>query len=365
MNLANDDTWMRRALELAERGRGFVEPNPLVGAVVVRDGQIVSEGWHQKFGGPHAEVHALSAAGSAARGATLVVTLEPCCHFGKTPPCTDAILQAGITRVVAAVRDPNPKVAGGGFAALRQAGIHVEEGVCDSAARRLNSPFFTLITKGRPRVHAKWAMSLDGKITTRAGHSQWISNEASRRIVHQLRGLMDCILVGINTALADDPQLTARPAGARVATRIVLDSQARLPATSKLAATAREVPTLVTVVETAPLDQREALGNLGCEVLILPKDHGHPSLPGLLAELGRRGHSNLLVEGGGVVLGSFLDAGLIDEVHVFLAPKLIGGTNARTPIAGLGAETLGQALSLTGWETRMVEGDVYIHGWRE
>src|SRR5262245_31687444 len=210
MNRASDEPWMRRALELAEQGRGHVEPNPLVGAVVVRDGRVVGEGWHQKFGGPHAEVFALAAAGEAARGATLYVSLEPCCHFGKTPPCSEAIIQAGIARVVAALRDPFPKVDGGGFKVLRAAGIQVTEGVGESAARRLNAPFVTLVTVGRPHVHAKWAMTLDGKIATRTGHSQWISNEASRRLVHLLRGFMDGILVGIGTALADNPQLTAR-----------------------------------------------------------------------------------------------------------------------------------------------------------
>src|SRR5436305_1406899 len=207
----SDHTWMRRALELAERGRGFVEPNPLVGAVVVRDGSVVGEGWHRRYGEAHAEVNALAQAGEAARGATLYVTLEPCCHVGKTPPCTDAVLAAGISRVVAAMADPFPKVAGGGIARLRAAGVAVAVGLGESEARRLNAPYLKLLATGRPYVHAKWAMTLDGKIATRTGDSRWISNEASRRVVHAMRGRMDAILVGIGTALVDDPSLTAPP----------------------------------------------------------------------------------------------------------------------------------------------------------
>src|SRR5579884_2079657 len=224
-----DDVWMRRALELAEHGRGYVEPNPLVGAVVVRDGQLVGEGWHQHYGEAHAEIHALAAAGEGSRGATLYVTLEPCCHFGKTPPCTDAVLRAGIRRVVAAMPDPFPAVAGKGAELLRQAGVTVELGIGEAEARRLNAPYLKLLEKRRPWVHAKWAMTLDGKIATRTGDSKWISNEASRRIVHALRGRMDAVIVGAGTALADDPLLTARPPGPRVATRAVLDSTGRLP----------------------------------------------------------------------------------------------------------------------------------------
>ncbi|MCS6853005.1 MAG: bifunctional diaminohydroxyphosphoribosylaminopyrimidine deaminase/5-amino-6-(5-phosphoribosylamino)uracil reductase RibD, partial [Gemmataceae bacterium] len=215
--------WMARALELAERGRGHVEPNPLVGAVVVRDGQIVGEGWHQRYGEAHAEVHALNAAGDAARGGTLFVTLEPCAHHGKTPPCTEAVVRAGIRKVVAAMLDPYCEVAGRGVAQLRAAGVEVELGVGEAEARRLNAPYLKLLTTGRPYVHAKWAMTLDGKIATGTGDSKWVSTEASRRRVHELRGRMDAIIVGRGTVRADDPQLTARPAGPRVALRVVLD----------------------------------------------------------------------------------------------------------------------------------------------
>src|SRR5262245_57065762 len=251
-----DREWMAQALALAERGRGYVEPNPLVGAVVVRDGRLVGEGWHRRYGEAHAEVNALHEAGEAARGATLYVTLEPCCHHGKTPPCTDAVLRFGVRRVVAAMTDPFPRVAGGGVERLRTAGLEVETGLLEADARRLNAPYLKLLATGRPYVHAKWAMTLDGKLATRTGDSKWISSDASRRRVHELRGRMDAILVGIGTALADDPLLTARPPGPRTARRIVLDSRLRLPPTSRLVQTAREV--LTTVVAAASADEGAA-----------------------------------------------------------------------------------------------------------
>ena len=348
----NDDHWMSHALALAARGRGNVEPNPMVGAVVVRDGVHVGEGWHQRYGGPHAEVFALTAAGESARGATLYVTLEPCCHVGKTLPCTDAVLAAGVARVVAAMADPFPQVSGRGATLLREAGVEVSVGLCESEARRLNAPYLKLVGTGRPYVHAKWAMTLDGKIATKTGDSKWISNEASRRRVHELRGCMDAILVGIGTALADDPQLTARPPGPRVATRIVLDHRGRLPLESNLVRTAREVPTIV-VGKGNP-----ALVEAGCEVM------SSGSIDELLDELGRRRFTNILVEGGGEVLGSFLDARQIDEVHVFIAPRLAGGTLARGPVLGVGVERMADALRLGAWEVETVEGDVYLRGWK-
>jgi diaminohydroxyphosphoribosylaminopyrimidine deaminase/5-amino-6-(5-phosphoribosylamino)uracil reductase len=359
-----DARWMRRALELAERGRGYVEPNPLVGAVIVRDGQVIGEGWHQRYGQAHAEVNALAAAGDAARGATLYVTLEPCCHHGKTPPCTDAILRAGVVRVVAAMSDPFPQVAGQGAALLRAAGVLVEFGAGEPEARRLNAPYLKLLATKRPYVHAKWAMTLDGKMATRTGDSKWISNEASRRRVHALRGRMDAILVGIGTALADDPLLTARPPGPRTALRIVLDSQGRLPLTSQLVRTAHETPVLIVTSETRDAKRQEELSALGCEVYPLPGEGARPSVPALLDELGRRRLTNVLVEGGAEVLGSFRDADAIDEVHVFIAPRLAGGASAKTPIGGQGVARIKEALPLAQWQVEMIEGDLFVHGWR-
>jgi diaminohydroxyphosphoribosylaminopyrimidine deaminase/5-amino-6-(5-phosphoribosylamino)uracil reductase len=357
-----DEAWMRRALELAERGRGAVEPNPLVGAVIVRAGEVVGEGCHQRYGGPHAEPSALAVAGEAARGATLYVTLEPCCHHGKTPPCTDAVLRAGIAHVVAAMPDPFPAVAGRGAEQLRSAGVAVEVGLCEAEARALNAPYLKLLATGRPYVHAKWAMTLDGKIATRTGDSRWISNEASRRRVHEMRGRMDAILAGIGTVLADDPQLTARPPGPRLATRIVLDSRGRLPPTCRLARTAREVPVMVVTTDGLPATRRAELEGLGCEVLALPADNGRPAVTALLDELGRRRFTNVLIEGGGEVLGAFRDARALDAVHVFLAPKLAGGAAARSPMSGQGVETIAQALAVEEWRVEMIEGDVYASG---
>lgn len=359
----DDLAWMTRALELAERGRGHAEPNPLVGAVVVRDQQLVGEGWHQRYGEAHAEVHALAAAGEAARGATLYVTLEPCCHHGKTPPCTDAVLRAGIRRVVAAMSDPFPAVAGKGAELLRQAGVTVELGVGEAEARRLNAPYLKLLATGRPWVHAKWAMTLDGKIATRSGDSRWISNEASRRRVHELRGRMDAILAGIGTVLADNPQLTARPPGPRTPARIILDSQGHIHEDAIVVQTARITPTILAATERMPPAKRAALQTHGCEVLILPDHQGQVSVDALLMELGRRRFTNVLVEGGSGVFGAFLDAAVLDELHVFIAPRLIGGAMATSAVGGKGVQLMAEALRLAGWTHEVLDGDLYVHGW--
>lgn len=355
---------MRRALELARRGLGSVEPNPMVGAVVVDDDlQLLGEGWHQKFGGPHAEVHALAAAGVASKGATLFVTLEPCCHFGKTPPCTQAVIAAGVKRVIVATQDPNPKVACRGLQELLAAGIAVEVGLLASEANALIAPFRKFTTAEKPWVIAKWAMTLDGKIATKTGDSRWISNEASRTVVHGLRGRVDAIVVGIGTALADDPLLTARPAGPRTALRIVVDSQCRLPVTAQLVKTVREIPTLIATSSTASADRIAALQVQGIEVVPLPTDAaGRVSLSVLCDELGRRRLTNVLVEGGAKLLGEFFDQKLVDEAYVFVAPKLIGGATAPSPLAGRGIDLMQQAQKLCHVEIQLLESDVLIHG---
>lgn len=357
-----DESVMSRALALAERGRGHVEPNPMVGAVLVRDGGIIGEGWHQRFGDPHAEVNALAAAGAAARGATLYVTLEPCCHHGKTPPCTDAIIRAGVARVVAAMADPFPQVAGRGLAALRQAGIEVVAGVGETAARELNAPYVKLHATGQPYVIAKWAMTLDGRIATRKGDARWVSGEAARQRVHQLRGRVDAILIGIGTALADDPWLTARPPGPRTATRVVLDTRLRLPLASQLVQTARAAPLLVVHAEGVDGGARRALEADGCECLALPVANNQLLLTALLAEMGRRRWTNLLIEGGAGILGSFLDAGAIDEVWIFVAPKLIGGAAAKPVMAGKGVAAMAQAIPVRSWSVEAVGEDLLLRG---
>ena len=325
----------------------------MVGAVVLDSGgRLAGEGWHQKFGGPHAEVFALAAAGDRARGGTLVVTLEPCCHHGKTPPCTDAVLSAGIARVVVAMADPFPKVAGGGLAILRAAGVEVQVGVCEADAVALNAPYLKLLRTGRPWVHAKWAMTLDGKIATHIGDSKWISGEESRRRVHELRGRMDAILVGAGTVFADDPLLTARPAGARVPARIVVSASGNLPEACQLRATARDVPVIVYTANAAPL---AGWADDGAEVV------STPNFDAVLADLGARRFTNVLIEGGAGLLGSAFDAGAIDEYHVFIAPKLVGGTGPSS-LGGVGVSRMADALALVRSTFEPSGADVYIHG---
>ena len=351
---------MARALDLAERGRGAVEPNPLVGSVVAQGSKIVGEGWHQRFGGPHAEVHALDQAAEAAREATLYVTLEPCCHQGKTPPCTDRILAEGIRRVVIALADPFPQVAGRGIEILTNAGIEVVIGCLEDQARAQNSPYLKLLQHGRPYVHAKWAMTLDGRIATATGQSKWISGEASRQHAHAFRGLVDAIIVGVGTVLADDPLLTARPPGPRLAARVVLDSHARTPIDSQLVCTAAQVPTLIVTTPTASQSRVDQLLQAGCECLTVPAaDSARVAVDRLLDELGQRRWTNVLVEGGAELLGSFLTAGEIDAVRIYLAPRLVGGRAAKGPIAGAGIAALADSLQLGPLEITRLDGDVF------
>ncbi|HWB14265.1 MAG TPA: bifunctional diaminohydroxyphosphoribosylaminopyrimidine deaminase/5-amino-6-(5-phosphoribosylamino)uracil reductase RibD [Pirellulales bacterium] len=357
------DRWhMRRALELAAAGRGRVEPNPLVGCVIARGAEIIAEGWHRQYGGPHAEADALAMAGNRAAGATVYVTLEPCCHFGKTPPCTRALVSAGVGRVVAAMRDPFPAVAGQGEQELRAAGIEFEMGVLEEEARAINAPYLKLTASGLPWVIAKWAMTLDGKIATRTGDSRWISSETSRRVVHELRGRVDAVVVGSRTALRDDPLLTARPPGVRRAARVVVDSQAALSPESQLAKTAHEVPVIVAAAASAPAENRQRLVSSGCEVLSLIGATHADRLRELLAELGRRRMTNVLVEGGGALLGTLADLGQIDELHVFIAPRVMGGAEAPSPVGGQGVARVGESLPIENPQWRDSGGDLYLRG---
>lgn len=360
--MADDERWMRHALALAAKGQGLVEPNPMVGAVVLdAAGRLVGEGYHQRFGGPHAEVFALAAAGERARGGTLVVTLEPCCHHGKTPPCTDAVLASGVRRVVAAMADPFPKVAGSGLAILRAAGLAVAVGVCEAEARRLNAPYLKLVGTGRPWVIAKWAMTLDGRIATRTGDSKWISGEESRRRVHELRGRVDAVIVGRGTVIADDPLLTARPPGPRTASRVVLTASGDLPERCRLRETAREAPV---IVFTAGGSDAKLAGWMadGAEVLPLPLPNGDGglSVDGVLIELGRRRMATVLVEGGAGVHGAFLDAQAVDEVWAFVSPVLVGGADSPGPVGGLGVGRLSEALRGADVTVEQVGSDVLV-----
>ena len=327
----------------------------MVGAVVMATDaagpRIVGEGWHERFGGPHAEVRALVEAGNAARGATLYVTLEPCCHSGKTPPCTEAILAAGIARVVVAAGDPFPAVAGRGIAQLRAAGVVVEEGLLTEEAVRLTAPFRKLVQTGRPWVIAKWAMSLDGRLATQPGDDRWISSPESRELVHDLRRRVDAILVGIGTVLADDPSLTARPAGARRGPRIVCDGLARTPPDGRLVRSAREWPVLIAVGPRADRDRVSALAAAGCEIWDGPDDP-QERFAALLDELGRRRVTNLLVEGGPTLLERLFANDLVDEVWAFVAPKIIGGATAPFAVAP----------RLDAEEVSLPGGDILVRG---
>jgi diaminohydroxyphosphoribosylaminopyrimidine deaminase/5-amino-6-(5-phosphoribosylamino)uracil reductase len=326
----DDAQYMRRALALAERARGRVEPNPVVGCVLVRGGTVVGEGWHRRFGGPHAEVEALEKAGNKARGATAYVTLEPCCHFGKTPPCSDALIAAGVKRVVAACIDPFPRVKGGGVKALRKAGIAVETGLMKQEAGEINAPFFKRVGHGLPYVIAKWAATLDGATATSSGDSRWVSGEESRRVVHELRARVDAVLIGIGTALADDPLLTARGVKLkRVARRVVIDPALRLPMASRLVASVAEAP--LTIAVTGPLTRtaekkRMALEKRGVEVVTIPTLRGGTMNLTLLLKYLAQDHAvtNLLAEGGAATLALLHAQRLIDEWLVFIAPKIFG-----------------------------------------
>ncbi len=333
---------------IAASGVGLVSPNPLVGCVIVNDDRIVSEGYHERYGGPHAEVNALRAAGSKAHGATLYVTLEPCCHTGKTPPCADAVLQAGVSRVVMALGDPNPKVAGGGLARLRDAGVEVTVGVCEAEARRLNESFLHYIRTQRPFVTLKCAVTLDGKIATRTGTSRWITGGPARERVHYMRHAADALLVGVGTALQDDPQLTTRlPGGGGIhPLRIVVDSRLRLPVSSQLAVVAPDCRTLIATSEWASTEKQRQLEDQGVEILRLPSyADGRVDIEALLATLGARGVADLLVEGGATLSATLLQRRLIDKLTVFIAPKIIGGDGINV-VAAFGAETMADALQL-------------------
>jgi diaminohydroxyphosphoribosylaminopyrimidine deaminase/5-amino-6-(5-phosphoribosylamino)uracil reductase len=336
---------MRRARELAERGRYTAAPNPLVGAVVVRDGEIIGEGWHARAGGDHAEVMALDAAGSAARGAGLYVTLEPCNHQGKTPPCTDAVLRSGIGRVVAGHLDPNPKMRGRSVEILREAGVEVEV-LDDGSFARQNEQFLCLMTTGRPFVHLKLASSLDGRISATGGESKWITGEPARRRAHELRAEAGAVLVGAGTARADDPLLTPRdlPEPAPPVLRVVLDPRLTLNPESRLFSSAFSDPVLVFTREAAESARAEELRERGAEVVETPlaRPDGGMDLGYVLDELGRRGIRGVLVEGGGETVGRFVRKGLVDKMTLFYAPKLLGAGG--TPLVGsLGVDAVGRA----------------------
>lgn len=377
--LSRDERYMSRALELAAEGIGRVEPNPAVGAVVVRDALVVGEGFHVCFGGPHAETIALQQAGPLARGADLFVSLEPCCHYGKTPPCTGAILASGVRRVVAAMTDPFPEVAGRGLRMLKEAGVETTVGVLEERARRLNAAYLKRLRIGLPLVIAKWAMTLDGRIATASGDSRWISSDASRRLVHQIRRLCDAVVVGAGTVVKDEPLLTVRhvePLPERgQPLRVVLDDRLVIDPSREPVRSAREVLVIVYTTAEALAERREradALRAAGCELAAVPKGPGGVSLSAVIEDMGRRGMSRILIEGGPHLFGSLFAERLADRVMIFISPRILGSaaapgpvtprrrraTSARSPVLGPDGRTLADALQLEDLTVQCVGPDV-------
>ena len=357
------EKYMKRAIALARRGVGRTSPNPAVGCVIVKNGEIVGEGWHKKAGTPHAEVHALSMAGPAAIDSDVYVTLEPCTHFGKTPPCADALIAAGVKRVFAAMVDPNPMVSGKGVEKLVVAGIKVDIGLLERESRLFNEPFIKHATTGMPFVIYKSAMTLDGNTATATGDSRWITNEKSRRLVHRLRGAADAIMVGAGTVRADDPRLTCRIPGGKDPVRVIVDSRLTLPIQSQVFHQGSPARTIVAALEDTGL-KAGMLREAGVEVLACSGLEGGVDLRDLFIRLGAAGIQSVLLEGGGTLAGEAFRRGLIDKVCLFYAPKMIGGEGPGL-FAGCGIEVMADAIRLRGLKIRRIEDDILIEGYPE
>lgn len=359
-----EQKYMRRAIELAKKGLGRVNPNPLVGAVIVKDGRIIGEGWHIRCGDFHAERSAISNLTESAEGATLYVTLEPCCHYGKQPPCTEAILQQKITRVVVGSGDPNPLVAGKGAAILREAGVQVEEDFLRDECDALNQVFFHFIKKRTPYVRMKYAMTADGKIAARTGASRWITGEKAREEVQRMRIACTGIMAGIGTVLADDPMLNVRVPGERSPIRIICDSRLQIPLESNLCRTAEEYPLIIACAvsekDSAAAEKREKLQRMGITVWNLPGRDGRVDLPKLMYRLGERDIDSVLLEGGGILNDSALRAGIVSEVQVFVAPKLFGGDRSKSPVEGIGVEFPSEAVMLQLNQIQQIGEDLLL-----
>lgn len=366
----HDSEYMHRAIELAKQGEGWVNPNPLVGAVIVKDGRIIGEGYHERFGNPHAERNAIKSLMEDAAGATMYVTLEPCVHQGKQPPCTDAIIENKIARVVIGSSDPNPLVAGKGVAALRQAGIEVEENILKEKCDALNPVFFHYIQSKTPYVVMKYAMTMDGKIATKTGASKWITNETSRNYVQKMRHVYMGIMVGIETVLKDDPMLSCRRDVDRDPVRIICDSQLRIPLDCQIVQTAKKIDTILVCAKkelpvgqiTEPKDSDGSVGQLldaGLRILNLPGEDGRVDLVALMRTLGDEGIDSVLLEGGGTINESALRAGIVNEIRAFIAPKIFGG-KAMTPVAGIGIEQPNEAFDFTFVSMEEMDGDLML-----
>ncbi|MEE4265402.1 MAG: bifunctional diaminohydroxyphosphoribosylaminopyrimidine deaminase/5-amino-6-(5-phosphoribosylamino)uracil reductase RibD [Desulfobacteraceae bacterium] len=363
----NDQHFMQMALDLAIKGEGFTSPNPMVGAVVVKNGRLVGSGYHEVIGGAHAEVNAIDAAGKLASGATLYVTLEPCNHTGRTPPCTQKILDAGIARVVAAMLDPNENVAGGGLNYLEQHGLQVTTGVCEEQARKQNEAFITYVTTGRPFVIAKCAATLDGRIATRTGDSRWVTGEEARRFVHRLRHAVDAIMVGINTVHKDDPSLTTRLDGrkGKDPARIILDTHLSIAPDAKVLQQAAAADTILVAGKGVGRGKKSVFEKAGIRVIEAPLKHSQIDMAALMGQLGAMEISSLLIEGGSQVLASAFRAGIIDKVQFFYAPKILGGDDGIPICSGPGAELMNQSVAIKDIAVHRFGDDILIEGYVE
>lgn len=355
----SDEQYMQLALELAAKGAGFVNPNPMVGAVIVKNGTIIGRGFHEKYGSLHAERNAIANCTTSPEGTVLYVTLEPCCHYGKTPPCTEAIIESGIGKVVVGSKDPNPLVSGKGIEQLRQQGVEVVESFMEEECKKLNEVFFYYIRAQKPYVVMKYAMTMDGKTAAYTGNSKWITGDAARQRVHQDRHRYASIMVGAGTVLADDPLLTCRMEHGKNPVRIICDTNLRTPLNSKVVTTAKDVPT---IIATACADEEKQYPYLAkaCDIITVSKDRGHVDLNELMQELGRKKIDSVLLEGGGTLNWSVLQSGLVNKVQAYIAPKILGGADAKTPVMGLGVEEPSKAYFLDNSKVTLLDEDILI-----
>lgn len=358
---SEDEKYMAMAIELAKKGYGYTAPNPVVGAVIVKDGCMIGQGYHEKYGEPHAERNALASCTQSPKGATIYVTLEPCCHHGKQPPCTEAILQAGISRVVTGSGDPNPLVGGKGIQILKDHGIQVREHVMKEKCDALNQAFFHYIQTGRPYVTMKYAMTIDGKIAAYTGASKWVTGEEARHHVHEQRKKNTAIMVGIGTVLADDPMLNCRIEGGRDPVRIICDTHLKMPVTSKIVKTAKDIPTIIACC-TADEELQRPYREAGCKIFLTEKKMNHIDLEQLMEQLGKEKIDSILLEGGGTLNWAALNAGIVQKIQAYIAPKIFGGTTAKTPVEGIGVEVPDQAFLIKNRTIRLLGEDLLVEG---
>lgn len=360
-----DIKFMKRALELAKKGVGYTSPNPLVGAVIVKNNKIIGEGYHEKYGQAHAEINAFKNTTENVKGATMYVTLEPCSHYGKTPPCAEAIVKKGISKVIVGMTDPNPKVSGKGISILQENGIEVVSGILEKEAKKINEIFIKYITTKKPFCILKTAMTLDGKIATYTGDSKWITGKKSRKYVHEIRHRVSGIMVGIGTVLYDNPKLTTRleDKEEKDPIRIIVDTKGRIPLDVNVLNIESNGKTIISTTKKASKEKIEAIKKKGAEIIITPLKNGRVDLQYLMSELGNKGIDSVLLEGGETLNFSALEEGIVDKVISFMAPKIIGGTDAKTPVGGKGIKNINQAITLKDMEVSKIDEDIMIQGY--